>query len=244
MNHCNKSMAAENTRPLGPIVEGRSARHPSPDITLIGRNITIKPLSPSHADAFYPHISGEKNASLWAYMGDEPYTSLNQFRAAVTSKSQSTDPLYYAIILNTPQFADGRDNIVGWASHMRIDIPNRCIELGNLMYPPTLQRTPAATEVTYLLAKHAFEDLGFRRYEWKCNALNAPSRRAALRLGFTFEGVFRKHMVVKGRSRDTAWFSMTDNEWPAMKHGLEKWLDPSNFDEQGVQKERLEELRR
>ncbi len=118
---------------------------------------------------------------------------------------------------------------------MRIEPAHRVIEVGNILYTPALQRTRAATEAMYLLARHIFEDLGYRRYEWKCNALNQPSRRAALRLGFTFEGIFRQHYIVKGRNRDTAWYSMLDSEWPPNKAAFESWLDPSNFDSNGHQ---------
>jgi RimJ/RimL family protein N-acetyltransferase len=116
---------------------------------------------------------------------------------------------------------------------------DRCIEVGAILFSPALQRTRGATEAMYLMARHVFEDLGYRRYEWKCNALNQPSRRAALRLGFTFEGIFRQHMIIKGRNRDTAWFSMLDREWPARKAAFERWLDPTNFDPQGRQKSAL-----
>jgi RimJ/RimL family protein N-acetyltransferase len=126
---------------------------------------------------------------------------------------------------------------------MRIDVPNRVVEVGNVLFTPALQATTAATEAMYLMARHAFEDLGYRRYEWKCNDLNAPSKRAAVRLGFTYEGLFRQHMVVKGRNRDTAWYSMLDGEWPAIKAGFERWLDPVNFDGEGRQRRTLEECR-
>jgi RimJ/RimL family protein N-acetyltransferase len=118
------------------------------------------------------------------------------------------------------------------------------IEVGSILFAPALQRTPGATESMYLMAKHAFDDLGYRRYEWKCNSLNAPSRRAALRLGFKFEGIFRKHMIIKGRNRDTAWYSMTDEEWPSRKRAFEKWLDPSNFDANGRQLRSLSEFQK
>jgi RimJ/RimL family protein N-acetyltransferase len=130
----------------------------------------------------------------------------------------------------------------GWASYMRITPAHGAIEVGNVLFSPALQRTRAATEAMYLMARHVFEDLGYRRYEWKCNAENAASRRAALRLGFTFEGIFRQHMVVKDRSRDTAWFSMLDHEWPARKRAFEAWLDPANFDAAGRQRRTLAEL--
>jgi RimJ/RimL family protein N-acetyltransferase len=119
---------------------------------------------------------------------------------------------------------------------MRIEPAHRVIEVGSILFTPRLQRTVGATETMYLMARHVFEDLGYRRYEWKCNALNAPSRRAAVRLGFTFEGVFRQHMIIKGRNRDTAWFSMLDSEWPQRKAAFERWLDPSNFNAEGRQK--------
>jgi RimJ/RimL family protein N-acetyltransferase len=119
---------------------------------------------------------------------------------------------------------------------MRIEPAHRVIEVGSILFTPRLQRTVGATEAMYLMARHVFENLGYRRYEWKCNVLNAPSRRAALRLGFTFEGIFRQHMIVKGRNRDTAWFSMLDSEWPKRKAAFERWLDPSNFGSEGRQR--------
>jgi RimJ/RimL family protein N-acetyltransferase len=125
---------------------------------------------------------------------------------------------------------------------MRMDPANGAIEVGNILLTPSLQRTIAATEAMYLMARHIFEDLGYRRYEWKCNTNNAPSRRAAQRLGFTFEGIFRQHMVIKGRNRDTAWFSMLDSEWPARKTAFEAWLDPANFDDVGHQIKSLAQL--
>jgi RimJ/RimL family protein N-acetyltransferase len=125
---------------------------------------------------------------------------------------------------------------------MRMDPANGVAEVGNLLYSPTLQRTPAATEAMFLMARYIFEELGYRRYEWKCNALNQPSRRAAERLGFTFEGIFRQHMIVKGQNRDTAWFSMLDSEWPARKSVFEAWLAPENFDAEGRQKRSLGSL--
>jgi RimJ/RimL family protein N-acetyltransferase len=128
----------------------------------------------------------------------------------------------------------------GWASYMRIKPLQGVIEVGNVMFSPALQRTAAATEAMYLMASHVFDHLGYRRYEWKCNAENLPSRRAAQRLGFTFEGIFRQHMVVKGRNRDTAWFSMLDHEWPARKRAFEAWLDPANFDMEGKQRRSLD----
>jgi len=163
-------------------------------------------------------------------MPDGPFLEREAFDENMRSKEVSEDPLFYAIVDRRTRLAVGR------AALMRIDPQNRVIEVGNIMYTLALQRTRGATEAMYLLARYVFEDLGYRRYEWKCNALNEPSRRAALRLGFSFEGIFRQHMIVKGRNRDTAWFSMLDSEWPARKREFERWLDGSNFDSQGLQK--------
>ena len=178
----------------------------------------------------FPLCTGKENESLWLYLADGPYSDPALFRASLEKKATSQDPLFFAIVDRQSQRA------VGFCSLMRIDPTHRCIEVGSILFTPLLQRTPAATEAMFLLARHIFEDLGYRRYEWKCNHYNEPSRRAALRLGFQFEGIFRQHMIIKGRTRDTAWFSMLDAEWPARKAAFERWLDPSNFDEQGHQK--------
>lgn len=212
------------------------APRPGP-VTLKAKTVTLRPLSPEHAADLYAVVEGEDKGHIWTYLSDEPYTSLDRFREAVTVKSQSQDPLFFAIFDNQTQ------KPVGWAALMRIDTKNRVVEVGNILYSPALQRTKAATEAMYVMAKHAFEDLGYRRYEWKCDNLNVPSKRAALRLGFTFEGVFRQHMIYKGRSRDTAWFSMIDSEWPVIKHAFEGWLADENFDQEGRQLRRLEDLR-
>jgi RimJ/RimL family protein N-acetyltransferase len=142
-----------------------------------------------------------------------------------------------------PEGSSGQATALGYASYLRMEPAHGVIEVGNILLSPALQRTTAATEAMYLMARHVFDDLGYRRYEWKCNALNNPSRRAAQRLGFTFEGIFRQHMVIKGCNRDTAWFSMLDHEWPARKHAFEAWLDPSNFDAAGRQRRPLTAIR-
>ena len=148
-------------------------------------------------------------------------------------KEAGTAAVFLAIVPKSSGRAEG------YASYMRMDPANGVIEVGNILMAPLLQKTTAATEAMYLMARHVFEDLGYRRYEWKCNANNAPSRRAALRYGFMFEGVFRHHMIVKERNRDTAWFSMLDSEWPARKAAFEAWLDPANFDPEGQQRHSL-----
>jgi RimJ/RimL family protein N-acetyltransferase len=169
-------------------------------------------------------------------MGDGPFASFDAYQAAFVKKEKSVDPLFWAIVDNTT------DLPVGQASYLRIEPAHRSIEVGNIIFSPALQRSPGATEAMYLMAQYAFDDLGYRRYEWKCNALNQPSRRAALRLGFTFEGAFRQHMIIKGRNRDTAWFSMLDSEWPLRRANFERWLAPSNFDETGRQRLSLSHL--
>lgn len=214
---------------VGPEVETVPARMPF-RTTLPGRLVTLTPLTPeAHAEDLYAVVSGGPEAeALWHYMSDGPYADFGSFRDAIARKALSADAVFFAVV-NKDKRA------VGYASLMRIDMPNRCVEVGNILYTPLLQRTAEATEAMYLLAQHVFEDLGYRRYEWKCNALNEPSRRAASRLGFTFEGIFRQHMIIKGRNRDTAWFSMLDGEWPARKAAFERWLAPENFDETGGQ---------
>jgi RimJ/RimL family protein N-acetyltransferase len=200
--------------------------------TIEGRYVTLRPLNAAaHADTIFHSVQGRD--SLWDYMGDGPFPGPEAFRASIENKSVSTDPLYFAILDN--QSSDA----VGYASYLRIEPSHRVIEVGNILYTPRLQRTRGATEAMFLMARHAFEDLRYRRYEWKCNALNEPSRRAALRLGFRFEGIFQQHMIIKGRNRDTAWYAMLDGAWPDRKAALEQWLSPENFDPEGRQIRRL-----
>lgn len=169
-------------------------------------------------------------------MADGPYRDYETFEAAIRKKAESEDPLFFAIV-------DPRSGgALGYASFLRIEPNHRVIEVGSIVYSPALQRTPGATEAMYLMSRYVFEQLGYRRYEWKCHALNERSRRAALRLGFQFEGIFRQHMIVKGRNRDTAWFSMLDREWPERKQNFERWLAPENFDAHGRQQVSLSAL--
>lgn len=203
-------------------------------ITIAGRYVTLVPLNAgAHGDALWEATRGEENDALWLYLFEGPFRERSGFDAALKSMEASQDPLYYAIIDSSTGKATGR------ASFLRIEPKHRVIEVGAILYTPLLQRTRGATEAMYLMMRYAFETLGNRRYEWKCNALNEPSRRAALRLGFTFEGVFRQHMIVKGENRDTAWFSILDKEWPGVKEAFEKWLAPENFTAEGVQKRSL-----
>ena len=197
-------------------------------VTLTGRFVTLEPLSAvQHAQALWQAVHGHDQ--VWDWLADGPYASEADLAAALELKETGAAARFFALIPN----ATGQP--AGYASLMRMDPANGVIEVGNVMFSPALQRTPAATEAMYLMARHIFEELGYRRYEWKCNALNLPSQRAAKRLGFTYEGIFRQHMIVKGRNRDTAWFAMLDSEWPARKRPFEAWLAEENFDAEGQQ---------
>lgn len=223
--------------PLGPPVEGGPARRPAP-VTLEGRHVAIVPFdAEKHAASLYALSHGPERDALWAYLSAAPFPDEAAFARSYAEAATKADPLLFAIV----EAATGR--AVGHATYMRIEPAHRVIEVGNILYSPALQRTPGATEAMYLMARHAFEDLGYRRYEWKCNALNAPSRRAAERLGFSYEGLFRQHMIIKGLSRDTAWYALLDHEWPRARAAFEAWLDLANFDAEGRQKRRLEDIR-
>jgi len=204
-------------------------------VTLRGLYVTLEPLDAArHSDGLWKAIRGHGEA--WTWLGDGPYADEASLRDSLARKQSAPDAVFFALLpAETGEAA-------GYASYMRIEPVHGVVEVGNILFSPVLQRTRAATEVMYLMARHVFDDLGYRRYEWKCNTENGPSRRAALRLGFTFEGVFRQHMVVKGRSRDTAWFAMLDREWPARKRAFEAWLDAANFDAEGRQRQSLTEL--
>ena len=223
--------------PIGPEVPAHAASRPERRV-IAGRFIRLEPLDADrHASSLWQETHGTGAAARWQYLFDEPLADEQSFHGFLGRKAASTDPLFYAII----DQSTGR--AVGFETLMRIDPTHRCIEVGNILYGKSLQRTPGATEAQYLLMKYIFEDLGYRRYEWKCNALNEPSRRAALRFGFSFEGIFRKHMLVRGRNRDTAWYSVLDEEWPAVKASFENWLAPLNFDGAGAQRQSLAALR-
>ncbi|KAG9189085.1 hypothetical protein G6011_05953 [Alternaria panax] len=230
-----------NDERLGRVVPESPVRPPSNDIKLSGQYVNIVPVHPDHAAYLYELIKGDANTSLFDFIFDRHPKSLEELRASLAVKAATTHPWTYTILRNNSQ--DGTYKPVGMVDLMRMDLPNRVIEVGNIQYTRALQRTPAATEAMYLLAKYVFETLGFRRYEWKCNGLNHPSRRAAERLGFTYEGTFRQHMVVRGRNRDTNWYSILDSEWVHVKSAMEKWLHTDNFDEEGRQRKTLRELR-
>jgi RimJ/RimL family protein N-acetyltransferase len=197
---------------------------------MVGKYCRVARLGPEHhAVALFEANSTDPTGANWTYLPYGPYPTLDEYRAWLASVAAEEDPMFFAIVDATTGQA------VGVASFLRISIDDGSIEVGNINYSPLLQRTRMSTEAMYLMMARVFDDWGYRRYEWKCNALNEPSLAAARRLGFTYEGTHRKAKVVKGRNRDTAWFSITDDEWPPIKQGFLRWLDPSNFDEAGRQ---------
>ncbi len=201
-----------------------------------GRYCRLEPLDPErHGPDLHAANALDAEGRMWTYLPYGPFPGWSEYRAWLEGMAKASDPLFYAIV----DASTGR--ATGVAAYLRIDPPNGVIEVGHLGFSPLLQRTPAATEAMLCMMRHAFAR-GYRRYEWKCHALNAPSRVAAERLGFRFEGLFRQAAVVKGRSRDTAWFSILDSEWPDLERALERWLAPSNFDGAGRQKMRLSDL--
>jgi RimJ/RimL family protein N-acetyltransferase len=181
------------------------------------------------------HVAGAER--LWEHLPYGPFASQGEFTAWLREREASSDPLFFAVVDRNSKQA------LGMSSFLRMEPKHGVIEIGHIWFAPAMQRTRQATEAIFLLARHAFDDLGYRRLEWKCDSLNEPSRRAAKRFGFTYEGVFRQHMIVKGRNRDTAWFSMTDGEWPLRKAAFEEWLSPENFDSAGQQRRTLSEIR-
>ncbi|MFZ1682411.1 MAG: GNAT family protein [Rhizobiaceae bacterium] len=207
--------------------------------TLEGRHVRIEPLSAKvHGDGLFAASSVADAADRFRWLFEYPPESRAAFQPWLERVEASQDPLWFAVL----ERAGGA--VVGRQTMMRIDQANGVIEIGNIYWGPAIARTPAATEALFLFAAHVFDDLGYRRFEWKCNNRNTPSKRAALRFGFTFEGVFRQHLIVKGENRDTAWFAMTDKDWPSIRAGFEAWLDPGNFDAEGRQIRRLDDLRR
>ena len=223
-------MSATNPSPLN----WKPVPAPVP-VTLRGRTVTLEPLDAArHAAALWQAVNGHDE--LWAWLPDGPYATEPDLLRAIEEKQSAAGAVFIAIVpaaTGTP---------AGYASYMRMEPAHGVIEVGYVLFAPSLQRTAAATEAMFLMASHVFDQLGYRRYEWKCNAENLPSRRAAERLGFTFEGIFRQHMILKGRNRDTAWFSMLDREWPARKQAFEAWLASDNFYDQGRQRRSLEQF--
>ncbi len=222
-------------RPVGPPVDATPAARPGP-VVLAGRFGRVEKLDAArHGAGLWESMRGHDE--LWSYMPYGPFADASAFAAWLGQREKLEDPYYYAIV-------DAAGRALGVATLMEIRPDMRRIEVGHIVFGLPLLRTPLATEAIYLLARYAFETLGYRRYEWKCNALNAASRRAAERFGFTFEGVSRQHMIAKGRNRDTAWYSMLDGEWPRARAAFERWLVPENFNGNSRQRRRLEEIRK
>lgn len=186
-----------------------------------------------HAKELFQAYTSGDHSGLWTYMGGGPFGTSSELKKWMEPMCESTDPLFHAIIDKST------DKAVGMAAYLRIVPLHGVIEVGHIAFSPLLQKTPIATECMYLMMKRVFNELGYRRYEWKCDALNAASRRAAIRFGFTYDGLFEQALIYKGRNRDTAWYSILDRDWPPVQRAFETWLDPSNFDNDGRQKHKL-----
>lgn len=223
-------------QPVGaPLPDWKPAPRP-PRTPMEGRFCRVEPLDPArHGDPLWAANALDRDGRNFTYLTAGPFATPEAYFEWLNGSCRGDDPLFHAIV----DRASGQ--AVGVASYLRIDPANGVIEVGHINYSPLLQRRPAATEAMHLMMKRAFE-LGYRRYEWKCDALNAPSRAAAQRLGFSYEGLFRQAVVYKGRSRDTAWYSVIDAEWPALRAAFERWLDPANFDAAGNQRVALSAL--
>jgi RimJ/RimL family protein N-acetyltransferase len=205
-------------------------------VTLAGRYARLEPLAAAHAPDLFTASTGEDAQARFAYLFDVPPSSPADMAAWVAKASATDDPLFSAVI----DLASGR--AAGRQALMRITPEHGVIEIGNILWGPAISRGRVATESLYLAARHVFEDLGYRRFEWKCNDLNEPSKAAARRFGFSYEGLFRQHMWTKGANRDTAWFAMLDSEWPRLRREYDRWLDPANFDASGKQRSKLRVL--
>jgi RimJ/RimL family protein N-acetyltransferase len=203
-----------------------------------GRYVRLEPLSADrHGQDLFEASSVPDAIDRFRYLGELPPKSLEEFRPWLDKAEASRDPLYFAVIDKKSGKVSGRQ------TYLRTDATNGVTEIGHIYWGPLISQTPVTTEALYLFARHVFDDLGYRRFEWKCNNDNEPSKRAALRYGFQFEGMFRKHMIIKGKNRDTAWYAMTDDDWNIAKPAFEAWLSPSNFDAQGKQGKTLMEFR-
>lgn len=223
--------------PIGFPLEDWSACERPPKTDIEGRYCRLEPIDPArHAVELHEANLKDRGGGIWTYLPYGPFASLKDYRAWVSTVGLGEDPLFHAIV----DSASGK--AVGVASYLRIEPTVGVIEVGHINYAPELQKTAAATEAMYLLMRRVFDELGYRRYEWKCDALNAGSRAAATRLGFQFEGIFRQATIYKGRNRDTAWFGITDQDWPDIRRRMEAWLDPANFNSQGRQIQSLSEF--
>lgn len=220
---------------MSTIVTGWTPRPRPERVVLEGQYTRLEPLDAErHGDDLFASSMADGAEARFRYLAESPGSRV-EFDAWLHKAADNSDPVFWAVIDKATGRAEGRQAL------MRIDPAHGVIEIGNILWGPAIAGTRVATEALFLFASHAFETLGYRRFEWKCNDLNAPSKRAALRFGFTFEGIFRQHMVVKGLNRDTTWFAILDAEWPVLKARYERWLDPANFNTGGVQMRRLQD---
>ena len=227
-------------QPIGDAVPGWTRRELPTAAVREGQYCRLERLDPQvHAKELFSTDQLDASGESWTYLPYGPFDDLADYRSWIEQAGNSEDPLFYAIINTDPATPEDHRHAVGVVSLLRIQPDAGVIEVGHVHYSPLLQRRRAATEAQFLVARYVFDELGYRRFEWKCDALNAPSRAAAERLGFTYEGTFRQAVVVRGRNRDTAWYSMTDAEWPVLRDRLETWLAPRNFDAQGAQRTAL-----
>lgn len=224
-------------QPIGFPVPDWTPRPGPPRTPMAGRTCDVVPLDPArHSDALFAAFAADREGGMWTYMPYGPFADAAAYRAWADQAVAAPEPLFHAVI------ARDSGRALGVASFLRVKPAAGSIEVGHIAYAPALQRTRAATEAMYLMMRRVFDELGYRRYEWKCDALNAASCRAAVRLGFTFEGIFRQATVYKDRNRDTAWYAVIDADWPRLRRAFERWLAPANFDADGCQRTRLSEL--
>jgi RimJ/RimL family protein N-acetyltransferase len=225
-------------QPIGDPLEGWSARPRPPRTPMVGRTCSLVAVDPAaHAPDLFGAFAEDASGRDWTYLPYGPFAAERELRAWLESSCLGDDPLFHTII----EARTGQ--AVGLASYLRIEPAVGVIEVGHIHYAPAIQRGPAATEAMALMMARVFDELGYRRYEWKCDALNEPSRRAALRLGFRYEGLFRQATMYKGRNRDTAWYAVIDRDWPALREAFRRWLEPANFDAEGRQKSPLATFR-
>ena len=226
-------------QPIGPPVSGWHSRPLPPRTPMVGRHVSVVPIElDRHAADLFRAYMRAPDARDWTYLFVERPQTLERFREYLSACAASDDPLHQVIV----DVITGK--ALGTAAYHRIDAAHGVIEVGSITFSPLLKGARGGTEAMYLMMRRAFDELGYRRYEWKCDSLNAPSRAAALRYGFTFEGIFRQAVVYKGRNRDTAWYAITDDDWPRIRQAFETWLDPQNFDAEGRQRRRLADIRR
>jgi RimJ/RimL family protein N-acetyltransferase len=228
----------EYEQPIGEPVNDWKPRERPARVRIEGKHCRVEPLDvEQHAADLFAAYGEARDASDWTYLFVGPFSDMEAFREYLTKAAASVDPLHYAVI----DLASGK--AVGTLALMRIEPAHGVIEMGSVTFSPSLKQTRLSTEAQYLLMRYVFDDLGYRRYEWKCDSLNAPSRKTALRLGFEFEGIFRQAVVYKGRNRDTAWYAIIDSDWPRIRRAFERWLADENFDDNGVQRASLAQLR-